>query len=215
MSTASSPALAQSDSFPGRVRHFVIGMLFAAALLIPKLLQVRRNTRSWMALRILLALAGASLVLFPLGSNDSFLPAVFGLSMFLAAILLPPAKPVDANTDIARQLGTLVVVNGGRFKLGTEGTSFAARLFVGSEHLSVRDAQLVSRLEIPVAEITSAQAEESHGHWFLRVNWSSKTAVFSYRGVFAERLARVAETAIAGVLRPALPVPPRSRAANA
>jgi len=215
MSTASSPALAQSESFARRVRHFVIGTLFAAALLIPKLLQVRRNPRSWMTTRILLAFAGAALVLFPLGSNDSFLPAVFGLAMFLTAILLPPAKPVDAGSDIARQLGAIVVVNGGRFKLAAEGDSFAARLFVGFEHLSVRDSQLVSRLEIPVAEITAAQAEESHGHWFLRVNWSGKTAVFSYRGLFAERLSRVAASTIAGVPRPAAPEVPRSRAAGA
>src|ERR1700740_3738899 len=111
MSTASSPALAQLESFAGRVRHFVIGTLFAAARLTPNLLQARRNPRSWMAIRILLALAGAALVLFPLGSNDSFLPAVFGLSMFLAAILLPAAQPAGQDLDIAHQLGALVVVN--------------------------------------------------------------------------------------------------------
>jgi hypothetical protein len=215
MSTASSPALAQLESFAGRVRHFVIGTLFAAALLIPKLLQARRNPRSWMAIRILLALAGAGLVLFPLGSNDSFLPAVFGLSLFLAAILLPPAQPADKDRALAQQLGALAVVNGGRFKLGVEGESFSSRLFVGSEHLSVRDSQLVSRLEIPVAEITAAQAEESHGRWFLRVHWSGKTAVFSYRGFFAEHLARIAESTIAAVPRPAVPEVARSRAAGA
>ena len=131
------------------------------------------------------------------------------------AILMPSAKPVATDTDIARRLGAFVVVNGGRFKFGPEDDSFDAQLFVGSEQLCVRDVQLVSRLEIPVAEITAAQAEESHGHWFLRINWSGKSAAFSYRGVFAEHLARVAETTIAGVLRPALPVIPRSRAAGA
>lgn len=215
MSTASSPALAQLESFVGRVRNFAIGTLFAVALLILKLLQARHNPRSWMAFRIFLALAGAALVLLPLGSNDSFLPAVFGLCMFLTAILLPPARPLAADSDIARQLGALVVVNGGRFKIEAEGDSFNARLFLGSEYLSVRDPQLVSRLEIPVAEITAAQAEESHGRWFLRVNWAGKNAVFSYRGIFAKHLARVAETTIAEVPRPATPVLPRRRAAGA
>lgn len=215
MSMAPSPALAQPESLAGRVRNFAIGTLFAAALLIPKFLQARRNPRSWMAFRILLALTGAALVLFPLGYNDSFLPAILGLCMFLAAILLPPARPVAADTDIAHQLGALVVVNGGRFKMEAEGDSFDVRLFVGFEHLSVRDAQLVSRLEIPVVEIASAQAEESHSHWFLRVNWSGRTAVFSYRRIFAEHLARIAETTIAAVPRPATPVLPRSRAAGA
>ena len=215
MSTAPSPALAQTGSFAGRVRNFAIGMLFAAVQLIPTLLQARRNPRSWMVFRVFLALAGAALVLLPLGSNASFLPAILGLCMFLTAILLPPARPVAADTDIAHQLGAFVVVNGGRFKLEAEGDSFDGRLFVGPEHLSVRDAQLVSRLEIPVAEITAAQAEESHGQWFLRVSWSGKAAVFSYRGIFAEHLARVAETTIAEVPRPATPVLPRSRAASA
>ena len=215
MSTAPSPALAQPESFLGRVCNFAFGTLLAAALLFPKLLQARRNPRSWMAFRVFLALAGAALVLVPLGANDSFLPAILGLCMFLAAILLSPVKPATTDTDIARQLGALVVVDGGRFKMEVEGDSFDARLFVGSEHLSVLDAQLVSRLEIPVAEISAAQAEESHGHWFLRVNWSGKTAVFSYRGIFAEHLARVAEAAIAAVPLRATPAPPRSRAAGA
>src|SRR5207249_9558506 len=56
--------------------------------------------------------------------------------------------------------------------------SFDAQLFVGDKQISVRDARLESALEIPVVEITSAQAEESHGRWFLRVNWAGKTAVF-------------------------------------
>jgi hypothetical protein len=79
----------------------------------------------------------------------------------------------------------------------------------------VRDSQLQSFLEIPVSEITSAQAEESNGHWFLRVNRGNKMAVFAYRGVFAEHLARVAESTIRSVMRPALPVLPQRRAAGA
>jgi hypothetical protein len=107
-----------------------------------------------------------------------------------------------------------VVVNGGRFKLG-EAPSFAAQLFVGAEHISVLDSHFQSFLKIPVGEITSACAEESHGRWFLRVNWGNKAAVFWYRGVFAEHLARVAESTIRGVMRPALPVLPQRRAAGA
>ena len=107
-----------------------------------------------------------------------------------------------------------VVVNGGRFKLG-DGSSFAAQLFVGTDRVQVLNASLQSFLEIPVSEITTATAEESHGHWFLRVNWLNKTAAFSYRGVFAEHLARVAESTIRSVMRPALRVLPQRRAAGA
>jgi hypothetical protein len=214
MSASSNPALSQPESFGKRLRHLAVGTLFAMVLLIPKILHARRNPRSWMLFRIFLGIAGAALVVLPLGFGTSFVPAIVGLVMFTSAILLPPAKPDTSASEKARELGALVVVNGGRFKLG-EASSFAAQLFVGDENISVRDSHLQSFLEIPVSEITSAQAEESHGRWFLRLNWANKTAVFSYRGVFAEHLARVAETTIHGVMRPALPVLPQRRAAGA
>jgi len=167
-----------------------------------------------MLVRIFWGVAGAALVVLPLGFGTSFVPAVVGLAMFVSAILLPPAKPDAIADKKARELGALVVVNGGRFTLG-EASSFAAQLFVGDEHISVCDSRLQSFLEIPVSEITSAQAEESDGRWFLRINWANKTAVFAYRGVFAEHLARVAETTTRSVMRPALPVLPQRHAAGA
>jgi hypothetical protein len=214
MSAASSPAMAQPESFGRRLRHLVIGTLFALVLLIPKILQARRNPRSWMLFRIFLAIGGVALVITPLGAWSSYAPAVVGLVMFISAILLPPAKPESNIDDKARALGALVVVNGGKFKLG-DASSFAAQLFVGPEQISVRDSLLQSFLEIPVSEITSAQAEESSGRWFLRIHWANKTAVFAYSGVFAEHLARVAETTIRSVMRPSLLVLPQRRAAGA
>lgn len=214
MSAASSPAISQPESFSRRLRHIAVGVLFALVLLIPKILHARRNPRSWMLFRIFLAVGGAALVIVPLGAWSSYAPAVVGLTMFISAILLPPAKSGAIADGKARQLGALVVVNGGRFKLG-DASSFAAQLFVGADHISVRDSRLHSFLEIPVGEITSAQAQESHGRWLLRVNWANKTAAFAYDGVFAEHLARVAETTIRSVMRPALPVLPQRRAAGA
>ena len=214
MSAASSPAIAQPESLSKRLRHFAVGTLFALVLLIPKILQARRNPRSRMLFRIFLAVAGAALVIVPLGTWSSYAPAIAGLTMFIGAILLPPAKSQANADDKSRELGALVVVNGGRFKLG-DASSFAAQLFVGADQISVRDSSLQSFLEIPVGEITSAQAEESHSRWFLRIIWANKTAAFAYDGVFAEHLARVAETTIRGVMRPALPVLPQRRAAGA
>ncbi len=214
MSTARNPALARQESFGKRLRHLVVGVLFALVLLIPKILHARRNPRSWMLFRIFLGVAGAALVILPLGAWSSYAPAIAGLLLFVSAILLPPAKPVTNVGDKASELGALVVVNGGRFKLG-DAASFGAQLFVGAQQVSVRDSRLQSFLEIPISEITSAQAKESQGRWFLRVNWGNKTAAFAYDGVFAEHLARVAETTIQSVMRPALPVLPQRRAAGA
>jgi hypothetical protein len=214
MSATSNPAIAQPESLGRKVRHLAVGTLFAIVLLIPKLLHLRRNPRSWMLFRIFLAIGGVALVILPLGAWSSYFPALLGLAMFVGAILLPSVKPAENAGQKARDLGALVIVNGGRFKLG-EASSFAAQLYVGTKLVRVLDARHQSFLEIPIGEITSAHAEESHGHWFLRINWAHKTAAFSYRGVFAEHLARVAESTIQSVMRPALPVLPQRRAAGA
>jgi hypothetical protein len=47
------------------------------------------------------------------------------------------------------------------------------------------------------------------------MTWADQTAEFFYRGIFAEHLARVAETTLRGVMRPSLPVIPQHRAASA
>ena len=214
MSATPSQTLSSPEGTGARIRNALIGAFFVLILLIPKLLHLRRNARSWLFFRILLALAGASLILLPVGLGNSYVLSLVGLAMFTASILLPSAKPEIGADDKARELGALVVVNGGKFKLG-EASSFAAQLFVGADYVRVLNSQLQCVLEIPVSEITAARAEESHGRWFLRVNWTCKTAIFAYRGVFAEHLARVAETTLQSVMRPSLRVIPQARAAGA
>jgi hypothetical protein len=79
----------------------------------------------------------------------------------------------------------------------------------------VLDRRFRPLLEIPVGEITAICAEQSEESWRLRITWASHTSEFSYGGIFAEHLARVAETTIRSVMRPALPVLPQRRAAGA
>ncbi|HXN93286.1 MAG TPA: hypothetical protein VN879_02210 [Candidatus Acidoferrales bacterium] len=214
MSATANPSLSQPGGLGKRLRQLAVGTLFALVLLIPKMLHVRRNPRSWMVLRIFLGVAGAALVLLPLGLWTSFVPAIVGLAMFISAILLPPAKP-DANADDkAHELGALVVVNGGRFQPGGA-PSAAVQLFVGAESIWVLDRSFQPLLEIPVSEITAASAEQSEESWRLRIAWAGHAAEFSYGGIFAEHLARVAESTIRSVMRPAFPVLPQRRAAGA
>jgi len=214
MSDTSNQALSQPEGLGKRLRQLAVGALFALVLLIPKILDVRRNPRSWMVLRIFLGVAGAALAVLPLGLGTGFVPAIVGLAMFISAILLPPAKP-DANADDkAHELGALVVVNGGRFQPGSA-PSAAVQLYVGAKSVWALDRRFQPLLEIPVSEITTACTEQSEESWRLRMTWASHTAEFSYGGIFAEHLARVAETTIRGVMRPALPVFPQRRAAGA
>ena len=214
MSATANPSLSQPGGLGKRLRQLAVGTLFALVLLIPKMLHVRRNPRSWMVLRIFLGVAGAALVLLPLGLWTSFVPAIVGLAMFISAILLPPANP-DANADDkAHELGALVVINGGRFQPGGA-PSAAVQLFVGAESIWVLDRSFQPLLEVPVSEITAASAEQSEESWRLRIAWAGHAAEFSYGGIFAEHLARVAESTIRSVMRPAFPVLPQRRAAGA
>jgi len=197
-----------------RLRNFAIGSFFALVLVIPRLLRVRRSPRAWLAFRVLLATAGAALVILPLSFGNNLFPAIAGLAMFLAAILLPSAEPDTSVADKAKELGALVVVVGGEYQPAAGG-AVAARLFVGAEMIWALDSRLRVILAIPTDEINAVTAAESRGQWILRVRWRERTADFHYRGVFAEHFAGVAESTLRGVMRPALRVLPQRRAAGA
>ena len=214
MSMTSSPALTQPETFGKKLRNAAIGTLFALVLIIPRILHLRRNPHSWRLFCILLGIAGAALVILPLGLGNNYYYALIGLVLFIAAILLPPAKPVFSADDKARELGALIVVNGGQYQSRNSAT-MSVQLFVGAESISVLDSHFQPVLVIPVPEITSARAEESGGQWLVRVVWPDHTAEFSYNGIFAEHLARVAESTLQSVMRPSLPVIPQARAASA
>jgi hypothetical protein len=214
MTVASHPALSQPEGFGKRLRHLTAEYLFALVLLISKIFQVRRNPRPRMFFRIFLGVAGAAMVVFPLGLGTGFVPAIAGLAMFICAILLPPAKPGANANEVARKLGALVIVSGGRYQRGSA-PSVPVQLFVSFEHICVLDRRLQLLLEIPVGEISAAAAEQSAESWSLRITWANHTAEFSYHGLFAGRFARAAETPVRGVMRPALPVLPQRRAAGA
>ena len=214
MSTAARPTDSHAERAGTRLRNFAIGSLFALVLLIPKLLRVRQNAQTWFAFRILLAVAGAMLVVAPLSLGNTWFAAIVGLAMFLAAILLPAAKSDNRVAEKAKELGTLVVVNGGKYRRANS-AAIATQLFAGAERIVVVDSSMGSVLIIPVAEISSTIAAESGERWILRVRWLDDTADFEYQGVFGEHLARVAESTIRGLLRSPLPVLRQSRAASA
>ena len=234
MSTTSTPIVSQQETTATRLRNFGISVLFAVMLLVPKLLNLRRDRRSWFAFRVLLAIFGASLVILPLSLWNSWTAAIAGLAMFLAAILLPEAKPDTTVADTAVRLGALVIVNGGIYqaeeaRTETEpvgNTRFGSvpgenrersqvQLFVCADRIWALDAQQQPLLVIPTAEIISAIASESAGDWFVRVRWAEHAAEFRYRGIFAEHLARVAESTLRSMIQPVLPVIPQKRAATA
>ena len=212
MSETAGSATATSDGIGRRLRSAGIGALFGLVLLVPRLLRVRRSPRTWLALRILLATAGVALVILPLSFGNSLLPAIAGLAIFLAAVLLPSAKPDTGVSDKAKQLGALVVVSGGEYQHATA-HAVATQLFIGAEMIWALDSRLRAILAIPTDEIASVTAGELRGQWILRIRWLERTADFHYHGVFAQHFASVAESTIHRVMQPILHAHPQKRAA--
>lgn len=211
---AAAPNISAGKPFGSHLRGLVFGSLFALVLLIPKVLHVRRDPRSWLALRVALFAAGAALVILPLSLWNSWLAAVTGLVMFLVAVLLPPAQSVTSVDDKAKELGALIVVNGGEVQFAGAPVT-PVQLFVGAENVWALDSHWRILLTIPIAEISSVQTSGAGSRWSVAVRWSDRSADFRYRGIFAEHLARVTQTTLQAVVRPALPVLPQKRAASA
>lgn len=191
-----------------------MNVLFALAQLAHNLLHLRRNPRSWLVFRVALGFAGAALVILPLSLWNSWTAGIAGLAMFTAAILLPPAKPGTSADRKARELGAPVVLDGGEYQPGNA-LAAAVQIFVGAENIWALDSHFQPLLIIPTAEISSVHAEESTGRWNLQIRWLDHTAEFSYRGIFAELLARTAESSLRAVIPAALPLVPKRRAAGA
>jgi hypothetical protein len=188
--------------------------LFALAQLAHNLLHLRRNPRSWVVFRVALGFAGAALVILPLSLWNSWTAGIAGLAMFTVAILLPPAKPGTSADRIARDLGALIIVNGGKYQ-PENAPAAAVQIFVGAENIWALDSRFQPLLVIPTSQISSVRAEESAGLWNLQIRWLDNTAEFSYRGIFAELLARRAESSLRAVMPAALPIAPKRRAAGA
>src|ERR1700730_3857868 len=115
MNSTATSADSQTENIGARLQRFAVATLFALVLLVPKVLNLRRDERSWTAFRVLLGIAGAALVILPLAFWNSWLASIAGLAMFLTAALLPPATLAGTVYDKARELGALVVVNGGKY----------------------------------------------------------------------------------------------------
>lgn len=197
-----------------RVRSVFVGFLFATVLLVPRIIHLRQNRRAWTMVRIAAAALGAGLVILPLRLWNGLLTAIFGLGLFVASILIPSAQPSSSRDDKARELGALVVVNGGKYQPGNLPVA-SVELFVGNENVWALDDHLQPLLVIPTVDISSARAVNNGGRWLLRIRWSEHTAEFLYEGFFAEHLASVAESTVCAAIPTTLPILPQRRAASA
>lgn len=205
------------EGFLASFKKFAVALLFALVLLLPRLLRLRHNARLWLFFRLALGLCGAALILLPLRLPAGWLPSLAGLALFLAAVLLPPARRPRLQEEKARELGALVIVNGGEYQPGHAAPA-AVQLFAGTESIWALDSSFRPLLVIPLAELRTISVLPGEFQSTLRLEWAAHSAEFLYRGFFAEHLAGVAASTLRGlqpspltILRSDQDSPPKSR----
>jgi len=214
MSTTPTVLTAEQSKFMPRVRAFVGAAVFLSFQRFPRLLQLHRNPKSWALFRVALAVFGAALVVLPLGLWNGWITAIFGLILFVVAILLPPADSESATDRKARELGARTVVSGGNYQPGNAPAT-QARLFIAPDHIWALNEHSEPLVVIPTGEISRLRMEAEEDRWVLTVFWLDHKAEFSYEGFFAERFARLAEESIRAANPVVFGVAPKRRAAGA
>jgi hypothetical protein len=214
MSTTPTAIAAEEAKFLPKVRGFLGAALFLALRRFPRLLQLLRNENSFALFRFALACFGAALVVLPLSLWKGWISAIFGLALFVVAILLPPAETESSTDRKARELGAQTVVSGGEYQPGNAPAA-GVRLFISPEHIWALDAHFHPLVVIPVAEISRLRLEPAASGWLLQARWGDHKAEFSYNGIFAERFARLAEESILAANPSAANVVQKQRAAGA
>ena len=182
----------------GRLRRSLLFVLFAAVLLVPKALALRRRPPLWNGLRLAAGGAGLAGLAGAIAGRLGWLGWLVALLLLGLALLFPAQKKGKSVDEVAREMGALVVVNGGRY----QGKS--VRLYIGREQIHVLRLVHEPILTIPLAASLRVEAEEAKGAWRLCVEWTGENlerAEFIYEGFFAEHLARVAETTLRSQLK--------------
>jgi hypothetical protein len=214
MSTTPTAIAAEQAKFLPRLRGFLGAALFLALRRFPRLLQLHRNENSWALFRFALACLGAAVVVLPLSLWNGWITAIFGLVLFVVAILLPPAQLESSTDRKARELGAQTVVSGGEYQPGNAPAA-SVRLFISPEHIWALDTQFNPLVVVPIAEISRMRVEPATGGWTLQVRWGDHKAEFSYHGIFAERFAKLAEESILAANPSAANIVRKQRAAGA
>jgi len=192
-------------------------VLFGTILLIPRIRRLRRRVWAWTCVRLAVALCGGWLV-WRYAQGGSGAAALAGGLFLLAFSLLARAKPVVKSVDaLAHELTALIVLNGGIFRQSPDSTPIRqVQILVHPERIIVMGPRERLLLEIPLAKVRNLAAqpvakgaEEGGGPWKVEISWLADapcTTTFHNDGVFAEHLARVAESTLRSQWKKELPV---------
>ena len=175
-----------------RLRRAVLWLIFGSILMIPKINRLRRHSRAWNFGRSFAGLAGLAMIAIGAAERHKFAIIALGALALLLALLLAPERPKLSVDARARELGALVVVDGGVYNSGAD-PPHRAKLFIGADRLWVLNSALAVLSEIPLQQLRELIVEPSGADWKLRLDCGQSAAEFLYRGDFAEHLARVAD----------------------
>jgi hypothetical protein len=173
----------------------VLWTLFSTVLLIPKVLTLRRRVQVWNSIRLgagaigVAAMAAGVIV----KNHHGFILA--GILLIVAALVIGPERHKISVDERARELGALVVLDGGQ-GYTPEGKKFEARLGVGTDRVWVLGTDLRVVREFLLSRLQTLQAVPAGSDWKLCLAGDQLAAEFLYEGVFAEHLARVAEATL-------------------
>jgi hypothetical protein len=161
----------------GRLRRGLLWLIFGLILLIPKVNRLRRRRRLWNFVRIVIALAAAAILVLGMARGRWYALLAAGALMLLFALVVRPERREFSIDARARELGVLIVVDGGSYIDGS-GKRHRAKLFLGPDRLSALDASLEMLLQIPLQRIRSLSVRPTGTDCSLRVEWAETTAEF-------------------------------------
>lgn len=213
MSTTPRAITSEAENALVRVKNAFGAGFFLLARRSPRLLELHRNERAWSLLRFLMGCTGAALVILPLSLWSGYFTALFGLTLFVVSILLPPAELESATDRKAKDLGAQIVVSGGEIDAGNAGRT-SVQLFISPAQTWALDKNLDPLVMIGTGDISELTVKPVADHWSLIVRWGEHRSEFVYRGIFAERFARLAEESLRQANLAALPAK-KHRAARA
>src|SRR5271156_3050515 len=212
MSTTPNVISVEEENLLQRIKGACGTALFLLIQRSPKFLKLYRNEQSWTLFRFALGCFGAALVILPIGLWHGYFTAVFGLLFFVLSILLPPAELESATDRKARELGAQTVVSGGEYQLAS--SSLPVQFFISPSHTWAMNKNYDPLVVITTGEIATVDVLPRENHWMLVVRWGEHKAEFCYKGIFAERFARLAEESLRQASMASQPPSVRRRAAG-
>jgi hypothetical protein len=214
MSTTPNVISVEQENLLQRIKGACGAALFLLIQRSPKIQKLYRNEQSWTLFRIALGFFGAALVILPIGLWHGYFTAVFGLLVFVVSILLPPAELESATDRKARELGAQTVVSGGEFQIANASPA-AVQFFISPSQTWAMNKNYDPLVVITTGEIAKVDVLPKENHWMLIVRWGEHKAEFCYKGIFAERFARLAEESLRQASISTQPPAAKTRAARA